>query len=405
MEKMRLLFLKLSTICVAFILIAANINIVFANGESKQNNTLPPALPDFLEKYFEYQAEKAQLNSTRVNQMRALWTQQLAKNQEQLDSMYEDPNRGVFGGFVNQDFTYYPSYMLEYIRPEAFYGGVVYSPTNVFGQPDESYAELYTPTYDNAMANIVGEMSGSSSSGNVHIFAALTQEGYEYYVNNNYHGNYVLIEVSNDWEASLEEWMEGFVGFAQITSTNELDYFIGGLPLGFQSFRYINVGAVVMEQPNTWDLFNDIYIDAVCSTVGNSPMILTIPSVDGGSTNAYDPWGHYLLGTSPFLVTEGETVEVVATPGNTYSFVNWDLDSNNIGDTNPTTVTMDNDHTIEPVFEISSTLVWVDISVTDYDMQACQGYEIYDCNVWIDDNWLGCGPLSVQLNLGMHTTR
>jgi len=71
---------------------------------------------------------------------------------------------------------------------------------------------------------------------------------------------------------------------------------------------------------------------------------LTITTTVGGTT---DP----APGTHTY--TANSSVEVTAIPNTDYSFDHWELDTINIGSTNPYTVLMDNNHTLKAVFTYS----------------------------------------------------
>ncbi len=396
--------LKLLAILAAFILLAVTINSAAAT-TLMQNNTLPSALPNFLESYLEYQAAEAHLTSSQIIQMRALWTQQLALNQELIDSAYgNSAENGVVISGVSPAFTDYPSYMLEFCRTETPGTGQVYNPLNVFGQPDGNYAELYTPNSGDG-ASIVGEMSGSVSDGFIHVCAALTQQGYQFEQNNGGDGNYVMIEVDNSSASDpLWVWMEGFIGYAHIVSTSENDYIVGGVnDARFTTgFKYIDIGAMVMPGPptyplpNTKDQFNDIYVDSVSSTAGNSPVSLTIPNVSDGTTYAYDQFNNYLGTSGTFLATEDNYIQVTAYPDTNFALSNWNLDGNDIGDANPVSVTMDTDHTLQANF-VSQPWAWLYLSTSDD-----YGLSVQTANLYVDGNWVGQGSASVYLPMGTH---
>jgi hypothetical protein len=60
--------MKFFVFLIAIILVAANVNSVCANVSVKQK-----ALPSFLESYLLYQCAQANLDSTEINEMRAIW--------------------------------------------------------------------------------------------------------------------------------------------------------------------------------------------------------------------------------------------------------------------------------------------------------------------------------------------
>lgn len=69
---------------------------------------------------------------------------------------------------------------------------------------------------------------------------------------------------------------------------------------------------------------------------------LTITATAGGTTSP---------SPGSYKYTPGEVVVVTATPDNTgYIFDHWELNGDNVGATNPISVTMDNGHTLHAVF-------------------------------------------------------
>lgn len=62
------------------------------------------------------------------------------------------------------------SYMADYLYPECNNGGAVYNPTYLEGENDPYYTQFYTPNL-NQTANVVGEMTSSTSHGDVYIVA------------------------------------------------------------------------------------------------------------------------------------------------------------------------------------------------------------------------------------------
>jgi len=75
---------------------------------------------------------------------------------------------------------------------------------------------------------------------------------------------------------------------------------------------------------------------------------LTIQTTPGGSTNP--PPGGYNY-------SAGSSVQVTAVPSTNYVLDYWTLDGVNVGSANPYTVLMDNNHTLEAVFESYSPIV------------------------------------------------
>jgi len=71
---------------------------------------------------------------------------------------------------------------------------------------------------------------------------------------------------------------------------------------------------------------------------------LAITATAGGTTNPTPGTHTYACGSS---------VEVTALPDTDYVFDHWELDGDNVGATNPISVTMDSDHTLHSVFQYS----------------------------------------------------
>jgi hypothetical protein len=332
--------------------------------------------------------------------MRALWIERLAQNQQHIQSDYA----GIAQKEINQnDFYNYPDYMFDFWKVEGIAGGYVSNSLNVFGQPDGNFAEICTP-YDNQAATIVGEMSSLTGTGTIHVYATLTQAGWNYYndINSNhYHyGNYVMVEIDNTSpDDDYLGWMEGFVGYAQVTSMNEVDYynFYAETP-----FRYIAIGTISMGGT---DSYNDFLVDAVNTNSGTGPATLTVSPGDHGTVAAYDSLGHYLGNSGNYSVTQGDYSYVIANPDSYYALDHWNLDSNNVGDENPYSVYMDNDHTVQPSFSLASayTLTVNAYVCCDYG-GGYYGYYSVPTNVYVDgSNWIGEAPTSVQVTLGYHT--
>jgi hypothetical protein len=109
---------------------------------------------------------------------------------------------------------------------------------------------------------------------------------------------------------------------------------------------------------------------------------LTVEATAGGSTSPAP-------GTYP--ETANAAVQVTANPSAGYYFDHWMLDGANVGSTNPYTVTMDKDHTIQAVFAQSTHQVTV-------TSQPVQGVP-----VTVDGTGVGNTPITVTVDEGDHT--
>jgi len=85
---------------------------------------------------------------------------------------------------------------------------------------------------------------------------------------------------------------------------------------------------------------------------------LTITTTPGGSTNP--PWGDYQY---PY----GTIVNVLATPSFGYTFDHWELDTVNVGDTNPYPVLMDSNHTLLAAFASRPAVGGYSVALTKTD--------------------------------------
>lgn len=258
MKMKKVVFLSAIAILTIFGLLSNAVNPVFASTPAKKNS-----LPAFLESYLEMQAAQANLTQAQLDQARALWVHQLSVRQAIIDS---SSNGGVTPPAVSGDavnpLVAYGSWMSTFIRPETYGGGVLYNQYNINGLPDGYFTEFYTPNSNGCGATVVGQMSSSNSHGFVYILAKIGPQALGHL------GNYFIAEVSNDPNASKQQWINGFVGYAHITigyGTPGAYYLLGSAPF---SFSYIAIGAVVMAPPNDQDPFNDVMGDSVGSQYG-----------------------------------------------------------------------------------------------------------------------------------------
>ncbi len=239
---------------VTFVAITVLLLLVSSMGNVYANATTTKAesLPDFLESYLQMQCAKANLVPAKIAEMRAIWIHQISLKQERIDSASGE------GAYV---VTSQASWMSTFIRPETFGGGVLYNQYLINGLIDTYFTEFYTPVSGSG-ASVVGRMSSSTSHGDVYIAAKLGPNGAGHI------GNYFVVEVANDANASMEDWIRGFVGYAQVTRPNNYVYgqnlLIGPAPY---TFSYVSVGATVMPPPNELDPYNDVMGDSVWSTL------------------------------------------------------------------------------------------------------------------------------------------
>lgn len=343
-----------------------------------------------MEDYLEYQAAQASFNSTQLSQARALWVHQLEVRQELIDAATTNGNNSKTNPEISQDTTWVSTFDRTEVGPSGS-DSRLYSPTNLLGTPDGNCAEFLTPSSGD-VASDVCQMSGNSA-GTVNFYGALGPTGA------GKTGNYIVIEVSNDLYADMSTWIAGFVGYAQVTTNNIALYTVGMAP---EVFNYISVGAVVMEGPpqypfpNTQDLYNDVLVDAVYATGGIGT--LTLSSGDGGYTTSPVPEGYQVSsGTYLYPLDLNVQVQVEAIPNSGYTFNNWNLDGSNVGSTNPFSVTMNTDHSLDAVFASTTQYAWLYVNTCD------QIDNPLNANIYVDNNWIGCGSGSVYLPLGQHT--
>ena len=357
-------------------------NIGAAYAQDAMQKSTKVILPSFIEGYLQYQAAEAGLNATRVNQIRTLWLHQLEIRQQKIDASLAIGNNLMSDTGANYINGPISSWMLRKEWTEPYNGGVVYNEDNVLGTPDGIFAELYTPYYP-AVASIVGTMSGSYSSGDVY---AVAEQGP---TASQHTGNYIVVEISPILHNSMEGWMEGFVGYAQIEtpwcSPEGGNYYIGTAPY---TFAYLSVGCIVMAPPNPLDPYNDVMVDSVYSSQGNPPVTLTVLSSDEGGYTNISPGEH--------LYPQYEQPELIATPDPYYAFDHWEEDGNNVGSTNPIWIPMDTSHILKAVFQpIDHALLTV--------YTKDQGGNDLPANIFVDGNWIGCGCGSAYLSVGPHT--
>jgi hypothetical protein len=151
-------------------------------------------------------------------------------------------------------------YIADVLRTEEVYYGTVTDEFNIEYYADGNFARLYAPYYDpnnvyeRSHAAIVGQMS-PYASGDVYVSSKLGPTGA------GQNENYIMVMGSNDPDASLEEWCEGFIGYAQITYPNDEtgseNAYIGYTA---STYAYVTVGVVNMGGSC---MYNDVLVDAI----------------------------------------------------------------------------------------------------------------------------------------------
>ncbi len=338
-----------------------------------------PKLPDFLEKYLE---SICQGNSTKLNEVRNIWLNQIAIKQERVcntDGAVLSPNTEALSkNSVHDSGTPSDSYLSNMLWTEPFGGGSITDPHNVEGYRDYYYTRLLAP-YNASGASVVGEMS-LHSTGDFYVPAKLGPTGAQHV------GDYLILMGCNYPSAPLQEWVYGFIGYVQISCPNS-EFDAPYVYVGYTSnvYKYITAGTVIMNISST-NSYSDILVDAVWANTGYRQLI--VQSENTGYTSIY--------GTQYY--NPGDTVEVTATPSNeNYEFDHWLLDQQVVTD-NPISVTMDGDHSIEACFRcVGTPYYWVTIEgFSDYFGQA------YPC-VSVDGQNVGTAPVSVYLSQGYHS--
>ena len=103
----------------------------------------------------------------------------------------------------------------------------------------------------------------------------------------------------------------------------------------------LDLYGTVFGSPAGEPIEHEIGPDATVTVLAALPYTLTITSTSGGTTSPA-PGSYQHL--------EGTVVNVTAIPGSGYNFDHWKLDGADVGDANPYSVTMDDNHTLHAVF-------------------------------------------------------
>ncbi len=121
--------------------------------------------------------------------------------------------------------------------------------------------------------------------------------------------------------------------------------------------------------------------------IASAPRYLTINCDSGqGYTQPTSKWYSY-----------GSNAQVLAWQYAGYYFDHWLVDGSQEVYTNPITVSMMSDHTIEAVYTTTPTYHWVTVNAYDY-----WGGQV-DANIYIDGNYIGTGYASAQVTQGLHS--
>lgn len=245
---------QLSIVLTALLLsmfLISNLSFSTAYPSSEENVT---ALPDFLERLLTMLLPNA--NSSTLDRIRELWINQLALKRERV----EVTNVAKSSSSQSLDYSV-TGYITDVLRVEEVYYGTVTGSGNIVGYADDAFARLYAPyynpynEYERSHAAVVGELSNPYANGDVYVTAKLGPTGY------GQNGNYIMVMGSNDPDASLEEWCEGFIGYAEITypynQPGSENAYIGYTE---NTYAYVTVGVVNMGGDCT---YNDVMIDGI----------------------------------------------------------------------------------------------------------------------------------------------
>ena len=147
------------------------------------------------------------------------------------------------------------------------------------------------------------------------------------------------------------------------------------------------------------DNSGDVMVDAINTNCGSGPVTLTVDNSANGEAYAYDSMGHYLGGPGSYSVTQGDYVNMTASPDGYYALNYWNVDGNDVGSqSNTYAVTMDTDHTVTPYFYLPDSVY---LTIGAFDGYSGQIYPY----VYIDGNYAGClyWTSTFQLTPGYHT--
>ncbi len=208
------------------------------------------SLPDWAINYITW-ALGPNASSTKIAEVEGHWLNQMLLKQERIAS-----TNGAVLRAAPESLTDSWSYMSQWLRDEPLYGGQIIGGPWLVGIPNGWFARWYTPNI-NQGATTIGQMSNAYSTGDVYVRACLGPTGA------GQNGNYLIVYGSNDPDASLEEWMENVIGWAQIGYPytwpwSGINYFIG---FTHNTYRYVAVGVTTFT--GGIDTYNDVMGDSI----------------------------------------------------------------------------------------------------------------------------------------------
>ncbi|MCW4047938.1 MAG: PEGA domain-containing protein [Candidatus Bathyarchaeota archaeon] len=377
---------KLLISFLTFALLAVNIIAAHAQVAATSNKVLPPSV----EGYFDYLVSQSNLTSSQIDQLRSSWIAQIELNKQMLPNAPNTtiPSAVPINSSEMSSMSYSQPCLLEFGTIETWGLGTVSNAQNAYGDPDDIVATLETPASNQYCgAGIAGEMTGTDTHGWITIRAALTPAGQEH---SGGHNNEVFVLASNDINLPREQWQ--YIGHAYVGSGYLLNINIGYANTNYKIF---DIGCMIDNANGV--TFNSIYVDSLTAQYGSLPAYLTLNVNDGGSASAHDSLGNYLGISGAWPVTRGDNAQVYAQPYAGHAFDHWNKDGINVGNANPYSVYMDADHTLQPVF-ISNPL-----TVIAQDQLGWYGFTPVYPNVYVDGNYVGTAPLTIQVSAGYHT--
>ena len=233
------------------------------------------------------------------------------------------------------------------------------------------FNELYKDSATYSASAIIKNISGQL------YWGILLQENgtwtwlYESSPSNPLINTWYCVEIRRDVASGIVElWVDGNLKVNQSVSISQASngIFPGtGNSAGFATTLYID------------DLvLSSSYIGPIITTYN---LTISAPSPsNGGSTNP---------STGTYSINAGTYQSVTATANSGYTFDHWLLDSSNIGSTNPYSVQMNGDHTLQAVFVTSSD-------------QTVTGDLTVDANASINNNLIINGILTVEAPQGYY---
>ena len=386
--KKRVYIYEIFVILISFVLLINGLNSVYAAKADKK-----ASLPGPIEAYLQFQAKQANLTGIEIDEARTLWLQKLALRQEFIDQSNcaitneglvkrEPINMGISHGSTNRltNAEYY-SYIKDSIRTEPLgnpRNGTIEEPRSLMNPyPDGYLTRFYTPALDDfsdssqfCFASDVCEMNNYDQEAQFFIYAKLGP------IQPQLPGNYIVIEQADIVNDTWQGWVDGFVGYAQITTPNSEDaelYYVGYTDCQLQ---YVTVAADVFSDPNESDQFNDVMVDCVFAKWGDPPEISPVPpeieirvgnNGEGGTT---DPEQHINLIYHP------ETATIWAIPYAGYEFDHWvkDSDEENPITENPLIIGAPHPCIVEAYFMVAERTLTVSYTQGGYTTPSAGNY-------------------------------